>query len=437
MKRTILLALAVLGLAAARLGADIITLDDGRKFEGQAVTEGDQVKVITKMGTLTFAKDKVVKIEKVSGPADAYKEKAAAIKDGDAEAHYQLAMWCKENRLVKEMTQELNKVVAIDPEHEKARLALDYVKVEGKWVKTQPGMVYFGGEWIKPEDAVTRAKDLYKVAKYEEAAKAFAGASVAIHKDSALAEVEMGLALCAERLGQWDDAKSAYDTVLKMKPDALQRPEAEARRQIIDGSTGGMYLVKDYAGKEDIFSIDTDKKEKIKKLAGLQPLTNPDVMDIALREKCAAYAEKGKGLLKQAKDANTGTPDGDKKAEDLIRQAEDEFGKANRLVKDVSRGFLIECTKLRIAVVAKPFDTKWAAVQGRVARLNAVTDGKEKMQIAGSILRELDDLGKPLDTIQKLAGQYPDELAQQLGQCKTLRDTIDRLKATLRGFIGK
>ena len=437
MKRTIFLALAVLGLCGTLLWADIIYLDDGRKFEGQAVTEGDQVKVITKMGTLTFPKDKVVKVEKVAGPADTYKEKAAAIKDGDAEAHYQLATWCRENRLLKEMTEELNKVIAIDPEHEKARAVLDYVKVDGKWVKSQHGMVYAGGEWVKPEDAVARAKDLYKVAKYEEAAKVFEGASNVMRKDGALAEVEMYLGMCAERLGRWDEAKSAYGLVLKMKPDPAQRPEAEARRQIIESSTGGMYLVKEYAGKEDIFSIDTDRKEKIKKLAGLQPLTNPDVMDIALRETCVASIEKGKGLLKQAKDANTGTPEGDRKAEDLVGKAEEEFKKADRLVKDISRGYLIECVKLRINVLAKPFDTKWATVQGRVARINAITDAKEKMQIAGTLLRELDDLMKPLDAIQKLAGEYPDELAQQVGQTKAIRNTIDRLKATLRGFAGK
>ena len=154
MKRNMVLVTVVLGLAASALWADIVHLKDGRKLEGKAVVEGDKVKVVTRMGTVTFPKDQVVRIEKTKTPVELYKEKAAAIKDDDAEAHWELAMWCKQKRLRREMADELKKVIAIDADHEKAHAELNHVKVDGKWVKVRKGMVYIDGAWVKPAEAV-------------------------------------------------------------------------------------------------------------------------------------------------------------------------------------------------------------------------------------------------------------------------------------------
>ena len=437
MKRTIVLAGLVVAAWCARANADIITMDDGRTYEGTAVTEGDVVKVKTKMGELTFPKDKVAKIEKVKSSAEAYKEKLAGLKDDDAEGHYQLALWCREKKLFKEMNQEFEKTIAANPEHEAARLALNYVKIGAEWVKAKAGMVYVEGKWLKPDEAVEQGKALYKVEKYEDAYRTFDGAVKNLKKESDLAAAQMNLGLAAERLGKWTEAKIAYGEILGMKSNVAEKPVAEAHKAVIEASTGGMYLVKEPTGKEDIFSLDNDQKEKIKKLAGLQPLSNAEVMDIALREKCIVYIEKGKALLKQAKDANTGTPEGDKKSGELIDQAEEQFQAADRTVKDLARGFLVECVKQRIAIIDNTYRTKMARVSGQIMRLNGMTDQRNKEVTAIGLCKELDEVLKSLDVMQKLAGKFPDELSQQLAGSKEMRKNLNALKAQLEAFVGK
>lgn len=437
MKATILAAVLLCVVFGAVAAADIVHLTDGRKIEGKVIETGDVVKVITRMGTVTLPKDRVLRIEKKKTAADTYKDKAAALADDDAEAHYKLAMWCKENRLTREKLRELKKVIEIDPDHAKARAALKYLKIDGKWVKAKRGMVYVGGNWVKPKEAVEEGKSLYEMKKYDDASKALEDAADNLRNDDLIAEARLYIGMCAERLGNWEDAKTAYGAVLELKGEREQKLQAEIRRGIIESSTGGMYLVKGTVGKEDIFSIDTDEKKETEKLTGLQSLTNPLVMKIAMREKCVAFIEKGKGLLKKAKDTSDGTTANDQKAGKLLDEAETEFGRANRIVKDVARGYLIEVVKLRVGIINNTYRIKAARVQGQLLRLNAIQDTRTKMQIARKLTGELDVLLRQLKKIQKLVQQYPDELSTQLARCKALHSRLRALKAQLNAFAGR
>ncbi|HUW58585.1 MAG TPA: tetratricopeptide repeat protein [Planctomycetota bacterium] len=437
MRRAIPVVVMLSLLFSTGLWADVVHLQDGRKIEGQVIDGGDVVKVVTRMGTVTLPKDQVVRIEKKKTAAEIYKEKAAELADDDAEAHYKLALWCKENRLGKERVAELNKVIEIDKDHVKARAALNYVQIDGKWVKAKRGMVYVNGKWVKPEEAVTEGKSLYDLKKYEDAWKVLESAAEDLRKDELVAEAQLYLGMCAERLGNWDDAKSAYGTILGLRGDHDQKVQAEVRRQIIESSTGGMYLVKGTAGKEDIFSLDTDEKTETEKLTGLQPLTNALVMKIAMREQCVGYIEKGKELLKKAKDTSDGTEANDKKASELLDEAEAEFERANRLVKDVARGYLIEVVKLRVGIINNTYNIQAARVQGQLLRLNSIQDTKTQMQLARKLTGEVDELLEQLQKIQKLVQNYPDELSTQLANCKALSGRLRALKAQLNAFAGR
>ena len=141
--------------------------------------------------------------------------------------------------------------------------------------------------------------------------------------------------------------------------------------------------------------------------------------------------------LKQAKDANTGSAEADKKTNDLIDKAEEQFKQADSIVKDIARGFLVECVKLRIGVADHAYGLKAARVQGQLARLNTIQDPNTKMQVATGMIRELDDLLKSLEVIQNLAAEYPDELAVQVANGKALRERIQQLKVQLTAFVGR
>ena len=128
--------------------------------------------------------------------------------------------------------------------------------------------------------------------------------------------------------------------------------------------------------------------------------------------------------------------DGDKKTVALLDKAEEQFRAADRTVSNISRGFLVECVKQRLAIEGKTFGLKAAAFDGRFARFNLIQDAKEQFRAAGPLAKELEELLKSLDVLQELAGAYPDELSQQAAQFKQIRERILQLKTRLSAFAG-
>jgi len=116
--------------------ADRVHLKDGRVIEGEVVDKGDQVEIRLHLGSTTVRKDEIARIEKVKTASELYKEKAAAVAEGDADAHLELAQWCQEQRLAEEAHAELLATIAIDPEQAQARALLGHVKVGDAWVDT-------------------------------------------------------------------------------------------------------------------------------------------------------------------------------------------------------------------------------------------------------------------------------------------------------------
>ncbi|MDB4679002.1 HEAT repeat domain-containing protein [Rhodopirellula sp.] len=87
--------------------------------------------------------------------------KAAETAGNDAELHYQLALWCVrsdqvEGEIQKYKNYHMERAVALDPDHSKARAALGFTQENGRWVKTdqlmlERGMIPSTGGWDLPE----------------------------------------------------------------------------------------------------------------------------------------------------------------------------------------------------------------------------------------------------------------------------------------------
>jgi tetratricopeptide (TPR) repeat protein len=87
---------------------------------------------------------------------DSYQQKDAALAPTDASGHFDLAMWCRTNNLMARYREQLEKAIAINPEHEPARKLLGYEKVDGKWYRgdellVAKGMVQYQGKWVTKE----------------------------------------------------------------------------------------------------------------------------------------------------------------------------------------------------------------------------------------------------------------------------------------------
>jgi len=65
---------------------------------------------------------------------DEFKKRLAAIDQKDPDALVELALWAKQNGMRLQANALLRKALRRDPDHEKARAALGYVKHDGKWL---------------------------------------------------------------------------------------------------------------------------------------------------------------------------------------------------------------------------------------------------------------------------------------------------------------
>ncbi|MHC4473522.1 MAG: hypothetical protein ACYS99_21475, partial [Planctomycetota bacterium] len=123
------LALLLLLILGAPAIGDTIYLKNGAKFEGKLVKE-TATEVIFKvkgMGTQTFKKKDVLKVEKGESAFDVYEKRRKAIKPDDSNGLFELGAWCEENALRKEARACYRAAMKADPDHAGAREKLGYV----------------------------------------------------------------------------------------------------------------------------------------------------------------------------------------------------------------------------------------------------------------------------------------------------------------------
>lgn len=182
------IALCAASALARVAAADTIYLTDGRKLEGTAIEHGDTVTLQTPIGSMDFPKAKVLRIEKGLSPTEEYPVRLKKLgATPTLQQRLDLAHWCKEKKIYKEMRAEYEAVMALDPDHVEAREALGYVQQDGLWMTrdeamTARGFVRYKNEWItKAEKERREAEDRVHVllmkavghdAKVAEAAKA-------------------------------------------------------------------------------------------------------------------------------------------------------------------------------------------------------------------------------------------------------------------------
>ncbi len=74
-----------------------------------------------------------------------------------AKGNWELAEFCRENRLADLRKEHLERVIELEPDHADARHALKFTHVKGKWITQQQGMnaegrKLVGGEWLMQQE---------------------------------------------------------------------------------------------------------------------------------------------------------------------------------------------------------------------------------------------------------------------------------------------
>lgn len=148
--------------AASPAIADVVQLRGGGQVEGgvtrldpgkapyAVVQVDDRIKVAIPESQI----NRVAEAEKLGE----YRQRVAAT-PAEAEQHYELARWCKQNLLNAQYRYHLQITIKLDPDHSRARTALGYANDEGRWIRLAElqksrGLIAVGGKYRLPAEVM-------------------------------------------------------------------------------------------------------------------------------------------------------------------------------------------------------------------------------------------------------------------------------------------
>ena len=152
-----LLAAFVFSTAAA---VDVVELRGGGQIEGtvKRVEQERAPYVVVQVDAKIRVAIPESQVARVAESADLeeYRQRSKDVKEV-ADELYELARWCKGKQLIAQYRYHLQRAIAIDPEHSKARAALGYVTYEGHWIRNSQlrkirGMIWVSGQDRLPEE---------------------------------------------------------------------------------------------------------------------------------------------------------------------------------------------------------------------------------------------------------------------------------------------
>jgi len=136
--------------------ADVIELANGGQIQGEVAREDDAERpsyVITTGGgnRVTLPRSQVSRVVSQTAAQEEYHRRARAL-DDTVDAHWQLAQWCRDEKLRNEYRQELRRILELDPNHEPARRGLGYQLKNGQWMSREDimaarGLVLYDGKY--------------------------------------------------------------------------------------------------------------------------------------------------------------------------------------------------------------------------------------------------------------------------------------------------
>jgi len=170
--------LLLLALGTPALG-DILFLEGGGRVEGVVTETAEGYRIVGIHGTALVKKDRVRGRVEARYVTEVFEEKYDRLDRLDADRLYELALWCAREVLEKRMWRLYEDILVLDPDHEKTRRRLGYVRFKDAWMTPEEarnakmaavGLFRFEGQWFtdaglkaylaaKKEDALLRAEE--------------------------------------------------------------------------------------------------------------------------------------------------------------------------------------------------------------------------------------------------------------------------------------
>ncbi len=160
MRTTFPLLLMLLGIQSIRAGEVLILQNEGR-IEGEIVADENlpknQHRIKTSSGGQIVLDKTAIKQVVIVGKDEAEYERLRAIAPDTVEGQWKMAEWCREKQMNKQRVPHLERVIALEPDHLQARIALGYKQISGRWLRRdelmkERGYVLYKGEWKLPQE---------------------------------------------------------------------------------------------------------------------------------------------------------------------------------------------------------------------------------------------------------------------------------------------
>ncbi len=143
----VLLALLLLGNCAAADDVDVFVLSGGGRVVGQLLNPDEKPRktfvVKTAAGKLTLDAAQVKQRLRKRAEEIEYERVRPGFPD-TVEGQWALSEWCRENKLITQRKTHLQRVVELEPNHEKARRGLGHSQVNGRWTTQKEEMARTG-----------------------------------------------------------------------------------------------------------------------------------------------------------------------------------------------------------------------------------------------------------------------------------------------------
>lgn len=154
------------GMCAAPGRADDFQLKGGGELVGEVVEQGASGKFVVRTddgAQVTVERRDIERMTHPDAAAAEHRRRSRAAPDA-ADAHRELAAWCKEHGLAAEAAVHWQRVVDLAPDDEAARQALGYARVGAQWLNRDQimaarGLVFFDGRYRTPQDIALRKWD--------------------------------------------------------------------------------------------------------------------------------------------------------------------------------------------------------------------------------------------------------------------------------------
>ncbi len=140
--------------------ADLVKLMNGGELRGKIVASSDaknKIRVETLTGaTVVVERSQVQFVTPRSLSMEEYETRSRSLEDS-ADAHWELAEWCRQKGLTKQRETHLRRVTDLAPDHEKAQSILGRVWHQGSWIDrdelmASQGYVKYKNKYITPQE---------------------------------------------------------------------------------------------------------------------------------------------------------------------------------------------------------------------------------------------------------------------------------------------